>query len=83
MATAPGAEKASQRVANRFCDLFAISDEAQQRDLLVNLEMHILESGEVYFINIKSFNPNKKINKLYAYRYHQNTLKDNSINHFG
>lgn len=53
VATAPGAEKASQRVANRFCDLFAISDEAQQRDLLVNLEMHILESGEVYSISHK------------------------------
>lgn len=31
---------------HRLCDLFAVSKAAEQRDLLVNLEMHILDSGD-------------------------------------
>lgn len=43
LATAPGCERASQRTAQRLCDLFAVSETAQQRDVLVNLEMHMAE----------------------------------------
>ncbi|XP_053681608.1 protein scarlet [Sabethes cyaneus] len=46
LATAPGYEKASQRSAQRLCDLFAVSEAAGQRDVLINLEMHIAESAD-------------------------------------
>lgn len=54
LANAPGCEKASQRSAHRLCDLFAVSSVSQQRDMLVNLEMHMLESGEVIRIEKKN-----------------------------
>lgn len=38
-------ERASLKTASRLCDLFAVSEASQQRDLLVNLEMHMYESG--------------------------------------
>lgn len=47
LAATPGNERASLRAANRMCDLFAVSDAAQQRDLLINLEMHIAEEGNL------------------------------------
>lgn len=47
LATAPGFERASHRAANRLCDLYAVSEGAQQRDLLINLEMHIAEVGDL------------------------------------
>lgn len=47
LANAPGYEKASQRAAHRLCDLFAVSEAAQRRDMLVNLEMHMGESSDV------------------------------------
>lgn len=47
LASAPGCERASQRAAQRLCDRFAVSEAAEQRDMLVNLEMHMAESGEV------------------------------------
>jgi ABC-type multidrug transport system ATPase subunit len=40
-----GSEAAAQRTSTRICDMFAVSDSAQQRDLLVNLEIHMWESG--------------------------------------
>ncbi|KAL1398876.1 hypothetical protein pipiens_008614 [Culex pipiens pipiens] len=46
LATAPGYEKASQRSAHRLCDLFAVSEAAGQRDVLINLEMHMAETGD-------------------------------------
>ncbi|XP_053664764.1 protein scarlet [Anopheles marshallii] len=46
LATAPGFEKASQRAAHRLCDLFAVSEAAGQRDVLINLEVHMAESGD-------------------------------------
>ncbi|XP_058063599.1 protein scarlet [Anopheles bellator] len=46
LATTPGFEKASQRSAQRMCDLFAVSEAAGQRDVLINLEMHMAETGE-------------------------------------
>lgn len=48
LAPAPGCEKASLRAANRICDLFAVSESAQQRDMLINLEMHIGEEGDMH-----------------------------------
>lgn len=46
LSTETGAcERTSQRVAERICDLFAVSEASQQRDLLVNLEMHMHETG--------------------------------------
>lgn len=48
LANAPGCEKASLRSAHRLCDLFAVSQVSQQRDMLVNLEMHMSESCQVY-----------------------------------
>uniref|UniRef100_A0A336L180 CSON003410 protein n=1 Tax=Culicoides sonorensis TaxID=179676 RepID=A0A336L180_CULSO len=47
LAPAPGCEKASLRIANRICDLFAVSEAAQQRDMLINLEMHIGEEADL------------------------------------
>lgn len=38
-------EAAAQRTSKRICDMFAVSEAAQQRDLLVNLEIHMWESG--------------------------------------
>lgn len=46
LATAPGYEQASQRSAQRLCDLFAVSEAASQRDVLINLEMHMAETGD-------------------------------------
>lgn len=45
LSTESGQERASQRVAQRICDNFAVSIHCQQRDLIVNLEMHMFESG--------------------------------------
>lgn len=38
-------ERTSQKTASRICDLFAVSEASQQRDLLVNLEIHMFETG--------------------------------------
>lgn len=38
-------ERTSQKVAGRMCDLFAVSEASQQVDLLVNLELHMYETG--------------------------------------
>lgn len=38
-------DRSAQRISTRICDMFAVSDAASQRDLLVNLEMHMYESG--------------------------------------
>jgi ATP-binding cassette, subfamily G (WHITE), eye pigment precursor transporter len=38
-------EAAAKRTSKRICDMFAVSEAAQQRDLLVNLEIHMWESG--------------------------------------
>lgn len=54
LAHAPGHEKASYRASQRLCDMFAVSEVSQQRDMLVNLEMHMSESSEV-----KAFRPVK------------------------
>ncbi|EDV95783.1 protein scarlet [Drosophila grimshawi] len=45
LATDPGYEQASQRSAQHLCDQFAVSSAAKQRDMLVNLEIHMAQSG--------------------------------------
>lgn len=49
LSTENGHERQSQRAAQRLCDMFAVSEASQQRDLLVNLEMHMYETGN-YFV---------------------------------
>lgn len=38
-------ERSSHKTASRLCDLFAVSEASQQVDLLVNLEIHMYETG--------------------------------------
>lgn len=45
LAPAPGLERASVRSSNRICDMFAISEAAQQRDMLINFEIHLAEES--------------------------------------
>lgn len=45
LATEVGHERSSQRATQRICDQFAVSDVSIKRELLVNLEMHMHESG--------------------------------------
>lgn len=80
MANAPGYEQACQKASHRLCDLFAVSKWAEQRDLLVNLEIHMCESGEVNiaqkcyyftffsFLNIFVFVQLEKFNDSNHYR---------------
>ncbi|KAL7733743.1 hypothetical protein ACLKA6_011473 [Drosophila palustris] len=49
LATDPGYEQASQRSAQHLCDQFAVSSAAKQRDMLVNLEIHMAQSGNFPF----------------------------------
>ncbi|XP_049540478.1 protein scarlet [Anopheles darlingi] len=46
LASSPGLEKASQRSTHRLCDLYAVSEAAGQRDVLINLELHMAETGD-------------------------------------
>ncbi|GAB0088669.1 protein scarlet [Sergentomyia squamirostris] len=46
LATYPGDENSSRRMAHRLCDLFAVSPMAEERDVLVNLEFHMAEKAE-------------------------------------
>ncbi|XP_030380289.1 protein scarlet [Scaptodrosophila lebanonensis] len=49
LATDPGFEQASQRSAQHMCDQFAVSSAAKQRDMLVNLEIHMAQTGNFPF----------------------------------
>jgi ATP-binding cassette, subfamily G (WHITE), eye pigment precursor transporter len=51
-------ERTSQKTASRICDLYAVSEASQQRDLLVNLEIHMFETGN-YSIQdgLRNFKP--------------------------
>ncbi|SPP87105.1 blast:Protein scarlet [Drosophila guanche] len=56
LATDPGCEQASQRSAQHLCDQFAVSSAAKQRDMLVNLEIHMAQSGNFpYDTEVESF----------------------------
>lgn len=65
LANAPGCEKASHRAAHRLCDLFAVSPVSQQRDMLVNLEMHMSESSEVIMIDCYTKNDGHSIKVIF------------------
>lgn len=59
-------ERTSQRTAGRICDLFAVSEASQQRDLLVNLEMHMHESGTYHVQDeLQGFNPPSWVTTFY------------------
>ncbi|XP_061392252.1 protein scarlet-like, partial [Musca vetustissima] len=79
LATDPGYEQASQRSAQYMCDLFAVSSAAKQRDMLVNLEIHMAETGEYPFDtevdNFRSALWYKKILVIW-YRYTLSLLRD-------
>lgn len=45
LAPTPGFERASAKASNWLCDLFAVSEAAQQRDMLINFELHIAEES--------------------------------------
>jgi ATP-binding cassette, subfamily G (WHITE), eye pigment precursor transporter len=59
-------ERASLKTASRLCDLFAVSEASQQRDLLVNLEMHMHEQN-TYKVEdeLNGFRPQLWISTLY------------------
>ncbi|XP_055844531.1 protein scarlet [Episyrphus balteatus] len=58
LATDPGYEQASQRSAQYLCDLFAVSSAAKQRDMLVNLEFHMAQTGDFPFDSeLDTFSP--------------------------
>ena len=46
-ASTPGHEKHANRTSQHLCDSFIVSKASQERDLLVNLELHMAESSEV------------------------------------
>lgn len=61
-------ERASQKASGRICDLFAVSEASQQRDLLVNLELHMYESG-TYKVQdeLNGFKPQLWVTTFYWY----------------
>ena len=67
LSTEAGAnEKTCQKVAGRLCDLFAVSEASQQRDLLVNLEMHMYETGTYQVQDeLKGFKPQLWVTTFY------------------
>lgn len=81
LATAPGSEKASQRAATRLCDLYAVSEEAQRVDMLVNLEMSMAESGEFQFAKEPEFQKPLWLLTVYwlIYRNFLSVLRDPSV----
>lgn len=79
LATDPGYEQASQRSAQYMCDLFAVSSAAKQRDMLVNLEIHMAETGEYPFdTEVDNFRSALWYNKIIViwYRYTLSLLRD-------
>lgn len=79
LATDPGYEQASQRSAQYMCDLFAVSSAAKQRDMLVNLEIHMAETGEYPFdTEVDNFRSALWYNKILViwYRYTLSLLRD-------
>lgn len=75
-------ERTSQRTANRMCDLFAVSEASQQRDLLVNLEMHMYESG-TYKVQdeLKGYKPPFWLSTLYwlTWRSFLTVIRDQTV----
>jgi ABC-type multidrug transport system ATPase subunit len=75
-------ERAAQRTSARICDMFAVSEAAQHRDLLVNLEMHMYESG-VYRIEdeLSTFKPPLFLTTLYwlVWRFFVTVVRDPTV----
>ncbi|XP_065358976.1 protein scarlet [Calliphora vicina] len=79
LASDPGYEQASQRSSQYLCDLFAVSSAAKQRDMLVNLEIHMAESGDYPFDKeVNSFRPAAWYLKFHViwYRFTLTLLRD-------
>lgn len=82
LASDPGYEQASQRSAQYLCDLFAVSSAAKQRDMLINLEIHMAESGDYPFDKeVNSFRAASWYLKLHViwYRYTLTLLRDPKV----
>jgi hypothetical protein len=75
-------ERSAQRTSARICDLFAVSEAAHQRDLLVNLEIHMHESG-VYQVEdeLSNFKPPLSLTTIYwlVWRFFITTIRDPTI----
>lgn len=75
-------ESAAQRTSKRICDLFAVSEAAQQRDLLVNLEIHMCESG-TYQVeeDLINFRPPSSLSTLYwlVWRFFISAIRDPKV----
>ncbi len=78
-----GSESSGQRTSSRICDKFAVSDAAQHRDLLVNLEIHMWESGsyEGGEEEIINFKPPTPFTTLYwlVWRFFISVIRDPKI----
>lgn len=82
LATDPGYEQASQRSAQYLCDLFAVSSAAKQRDMLVNLEIHMAQSGDYPFdTEVDNFEASSWYKKIHVmwYRATLTVLRDPQI----
>lgn len=82
LATDPGYEQASQRSAQYLCDLFAVSSAAKQRDMLVNLEIHMAQTGDYPFdTEMDPFKPAPWYKKFHViwYRYTLTLLRDPTV----
>lgn len=82
LATDPGYEQASQRSAQYLCDLFAVSSAAKQRDMLINLEIHMAQSGDYPFdTEIDTFLPAPWYKRFHVlwYRITLTVLRDPTV----
>lgn len=75
-------ERSAHRTSSRICDLFAVSEAAHQRDLLVNLEVHMHESG-IYKIEdeLSNYKPPRAITTIYwlVWRFLISVFRDPTI----
>lgn len=75
-------ERTSQRISSRICDLFAVSEASQQRDLLVNLEMHMYETGTYQVQDeLKGFKPAFWVTTFYwlTWRFLLTVIRDPTV----
>ena len=79
---AGSSEKLSFKTASRICDLFAVSEASQQVELLVNLEIHMYETGTYQVQDeLKGFKPPLWITTFYwlTWRSLLSVIRDPSI----
>lgn len=82
LATDPGYEQASQRSAQHLCDMFAVSGAAKQRDMLVNLEIHMAQTGDYPFdAEVDAFRSAAWYNKFHMiwYRASLSLMRDPTV----